>query len=290
MVLMISGWLAGIILNITQSVMAIMGGFMLTAGNLSLALAHEPWVGSALAVTTAIAGGLLSLLIAYQALTDWILWNEGTSTSQPGFFKSAFRVGVYGGLGSVLAYSVFRWGFQFATALMVAPIGQVISRIGTMCTIAPGLTVSGIQTGASSVADALVFAIGLLLLALVVAIVAFQMFVRGAELALFVIAAPIVALGWLNPGGGAWTGWFQKLIYLSLATAVQWLCLKGMIASVATSMITSPSGAVPALFIMLAWGYVAYKGPHLMEQWGYRTGIGQGMGQHTRTIISSLGK
>lgn len=290
MALMISGWLAGIILNVTQSLMNIMGGFMLAAGGESLLLAHEPWVGSALAVTSSLTGGVLGLMIAYQALTDWVLWNEGTSTTQPGFFKSALRVCVYGGLGSTLAYATFRWGFEFASALMVAPIGQVISRIGTMCTIAPGLTVPGIETGASGVADALVFAIGLLLLALVVGIVAFQMFVRGAELALFVIAAPIVALGWLNPGGGAWTGWFQKLIYLSLATAVQWLCLKGMIASVSTSMITSPTGAVPALFIMLAWGYVAYKGPHLMEQWGYRTGMGQGMGQHTRTIVSSIGR
>lgn len=276
---MIAGWLAGIIQGVVAAVTSALAGFMVSAGSTSLDLAHQPWVGAALALTSSLTGGILGLMIAYQALTDWVLWNEGTSAAQPGFFKSALRVCVYGGLGSTLAYATFRWGFEFASALMALPVGKAFTVAGAFTTVAlPAFTL-------------LVFNIGLLLLVVAVGIVAFQMFVRGAELALFVIAAPLVALGWLSPGGGAWMGWWQKLLALSMATAVQWLCLKGMIASVATTMLTSPTGAFTSLFLMLAWAYVAYKGPHLVEGWlAYRTGMGQGMGQHARTIVSSLGR
>ncbi|MHB1505142.1 MAG: conjugal transfer protein TrbL family protein [Sulfobacillus sp.] len=272
---MIAGWLASIILGTANAVTQAMGQFMLAAGTLSLTLAHQPWVGQALAVTTTISGSLLGLLIAYQALTDWILWNEGTSSNHPGLFKSAFRVGAYGGLGSVLAYTTFRWGFEFATALMTAPIGKVFSVLGVMTATPMGTVFTPFLL--------LVFAVGALLLIVVVGIVSFQIFVRGAELVFYVVAAPIVALGWLNPDGGAWPGWFRKLIYLSLATATQWLALHGMILTAATLMLTSVTGAFTSLIAMLAWGYVALKGPHLLESWSYRSG----MGQHVSTAITS---
>lgn len=47
---------------------------------------------------------MLGLLVAYRALTAYILWNEGTDdTADPGFLKNALGVSVYGATGILLA-------------------------------------------------------------------------------------------------------------------------------------------------------------------------------------------
>ena len=52
--------------------------------NGSLAMANAPWVHSAEAVTASVAGGVLGLYIAWKALTEYVLWNEGTGNDATG--------------------------------------------------------------------------------------------------------------------------------------------------------------------------------------------------------------
>ncbi len=234
--------------------------------NGSLAMANAPWVHSAEAVSASVAGGILGLYIAWKALTEYVLWNEGTGNDATGYWaKALLRVIVYGALGGFLPYAVFSWGIQFGAALVAAPAE---SSINVLAILVNGLSgMGGI--------DVLVLVLMVVVVLVALLIVFLQMLIRGAELAIYVIAAPLVTLGWLSPDGGVWQLWWKNLVILSLSSAVQWLALKGLVATVVIDVGTKPLGAFLAILEMLAWAWVAIRGAHLLQQWSYRTGIAQ---------------
>ena len=299
MVNMIAGWIAGLISSVEVGLLNFLASFVAGAGQESLTLAHQPWVGQALLVTMTVSGSLAAVIIAYRAATEWILWNEGTSSlDQPGFWKSAARVGIYGAIGAPLAYMTFKWGFGLAGALMLAPVKGSFDMVGAMSNAvqagAMGV-IGGVAGGAGAVvvggvalpaiAAASVFALFpvlviIAILLVILAIVTVEIFYRGAELCFYVIGAPIVALGWFWPQGTIWQLWFKNLVILSLSLAVQWLCLKGLVATVFALWTTSPEGYVTAMFAALAWGFLALTGPHLMQAWTYRSGFSGGAGTY----------
>jgi hypothetical protein len=147
------------------------------------------------------------------------------------------------------------------------------------------------------------------------------MSIRATQLVIYVIAAPIAALGQLNAGGGTWSTWWTKLVVLSLSQAVQILCFMGLVGT--TQVLTSPvdtqwiatmihqmpiaapiamTAAVAmsvvntifALLLMIGWLVTAVRGPHLLEQWSYHSGVGSSViyaaGSAARSAGSSAGK
>lgn len=248
--------------------------------NGSLAMANAPWVHSAEAVSATFAGTLLGLYVAWKALTEYILWNEGSGSDATGYWaKAILRVFIYGAISGFLPYAVFAWGIQYGAALVAAPAKSTISVLQTM--------VSGL-TGMGGV-DMLVLALMIVVVLIAILIVFVQMFIRGAELTIYVIAAPLMALGWLNTDGGVWQAWWKNLVILSMSSAVQWLALKGLVVTVVVAIIGTPFGAFEAILMMLAWAWVAIRGAHMLQQWSYRTGMGGGMMQFGGMILSKGG-
>jgi hypothetical protein len=245
----------------------------------SLAMAQAPWVGSAEAVTASVAGGVLGLYIAWKALTEYILWNEGSPNLATSYWvKAILRVMVYGALGGFLPYAVFSWGIQFGGALMAAPVASSLNPVATL--------VNGL-TGETGL-DVLVIALMLVVVLIALFVVFLQMFIRGAELAIYVIGAPLVALGWMNPDGGIWQQWWKGLVILSLSAPVQWLALHGLVATVVIDVGTKPLGAFEAILEMAAWIWVAIRGPHMLQQWAYRSGLA-GMGGSIGGVVLQQG-
>jgi hypothetical protein len=127
------------------------------------------------------------------------------------------------------------------------------------------------------------------------------MAIRAAELVIYVIGAPLVALGQMNADGGTWTAWWTNLVILSLSQAVTILAFKGFVGTTQVltaahtpgwlahvAQATLPIGgfgpvaiglmetAVRMIFVvllMVGWMVVAIRGPHLLRQWSYRTGV-----------------
>ena len=301
MVGMIAGWLAGLMLMLETGLLNFFGSFVQSAGQESLTLAHQPWVGQALAVTASVSVSIATVIIAYKALTEYILWNEGTSSlDQPGFWKSAARYGIYAAVSPPLAYMTFTWGFGLAGALMLAPVRQafnltaamlnagfaagqgVVGFVGSATGLAP-IAAGGVvlaPIAAASLVALLPMLVVIAVMLVILAIVTVEIFYRGAELCIYVIAAPIVALGWFNAQGTIWAMWFKSLVILSLSLAVQWLCLKGLIATVFALWATTAGGYIMAMFAALAWGFLALTGPHLMQAWSYRSGFSGGAGTY----------
>lgn len=274
----------------------------------ALVEASLPWVGQAVQVSTGIFASLMFAVLSRRVLEGYILWNEGTPGDIGGtIFWPAIRVGIYSVLGTYLAYRAFAWGIWAAGAYMSAPL---VSSLGVMNTLSSNLSsIPNVVIGtALFVTFFVVFGV------LGLAVVTIQMAIRGAELTLFVIAAPLMAIGWLDKDGGVWNNWWQKLLGLAFAQIVQFVALKGLIMTSQWTMnghltladlgigasglyvvgITM-TGVYVALFtkvvfpllLALGWIWVMLTGPSLVQGWLHRTGMGGTMRSGGSYMVTS---
>jgi hypothetical protein len=247
-----------------------------------------PWVASAVRVTEELFVSLLALRVLYVAVTHYILWSEGNGdTDGAVVVKGILRAVAFGFAGSFVALTTFRFGADVAIRLLADPLAQSSALLGSDAHKIE--TIANLSLGLYFVAT-VAFAVAVVL----IAIVTVQMAIRAAELVIYMIAAPIVALGQLSPDGGAWSGWWRGLVILSMTTALQWLCIEGMVGSVqaitGAGLATSASLDSAAL-LSVAWGVVAVMGSHLLKQWGEahtgaRQAVGVGLRVATRGLVS----
>lgn len=290
--------------------------------HLSLMEAQLPWVGHVYSTVSAVALAIFGLAIGYKAFTAYLMWSEGTADPDGSvMMKSILRVGIYMALSGSIALMTFQFGISFAATIMSSPMlsaDQGFHSIAGNLMALPG----------SVIAAQLVLGAGLLIAVVFLLVVIVQMAVRGAELIIYYLAAPFVALGQLNAGGGIWNGWWTNLVILSLSQAVQMVCFVGLAGT--TQFLTSPAdsqwittllhaspiaapiaiaasvgmtlvNAVLTLLMAFGWLIVAVRGPHLLKQWAYHSGVGGGamyvggvvgrnVGQSAGDKITAMGK
>lgn len=291
---------------------------------LALEEAKLPWVVNVQSTMEALAWVMLGLYIAYKALTSYIMWGEGTADPDGSvMMKSILRTSIYIALSGGLATAVFHWGLLLAQLIAAAPMAQAsqVFHGGHGILAMLGSVVKNAGTAPQSTIGAVLGVIAAILGGVVLTVVAcFQMAIRGAELIVYAIAAPIAALGQMNSSGGVWSGWWSNLVVLSLSQAVTILCFKGFVGS--AQWVTSPTtphwlmvvlaamstaGGVQiaggiwvgyklliAGLMMIGWMVVAIRGPHMLKQWAYHSGVGGGAmyigGSIGRSAGTSMGK
>lgn len=276
--------------------------------HLALLETQLPWVTHVKADIDAVAWSLLGIAIAYKVVQSYIFWNEGTADPEGSILgKSILRAIMYMSLSGTLSLMVFQWGISFAALILSAPMmgaAQSFHHISGNVAALPG-AVMGLQ---------LALSFGLIIGVALLIVVCFQVAIRGAELVVYYLAAPLVALGQLSPSGGTWSAWWQNLVVLSLSQAVQMLCFMGLMGT--TQLLTSPVdtrwiatmlhqmpisapvamvaavamavvNTILALLLMVGWMVVAIRGPHLLKQWSYHSGVGGGMMYAGQQVTSS---
>lgn len=279
--------------------LAIIGIIAQAIGGLAIAQTQLPWVQGLQVDLMAVVWTLLGLRIGYEALTRYILWNEGTADLDgTALWKGILRSIIFVGIAGTLATTVFKWGLQLGNVVMSAPMTGSVTVLHSLS--------ADIATLPSAAAG-FVLAASLALIGGVIAllIILVQMAIRSAELIYYVLAGPFLALGQMSLDGGTWTGWWQGLLVLSLSQAWQLLALKGLVGT--TQFITSQAahgtvgsilthgGAVTliaglplsslrtavmmilSLLLMVGWLLVGIRGPHILQQWAYRSGMGSHM-------------
>ncbi len=286
--------------GIQHAVNAVVGGLVAAIGliadgisSLALVQANLPWVQNAKMDIETVTWTILGFYVVYIAFTRYIMWGEGTADPDGSvLFKSILRTAIYVALSGFIATAMFQWG--------IALSGRITG--GTMLSAAQ--SIHGLLGNATALPGSLIgLAIGLVLAILVgvllLCVVCFQMAIRAAELVVYVIAAPLVGLGQMQSGGGVWNGWWTNLVILSLSQAVQMLCFVGLVESTQVLTTTTPwmhamikagptvglpaaagmavISMVFAIFLIIGWLIVAIRGPHLLKQWSYHSGVGGGM-------------
>ena len=272
-------------------------------GDLGVLQTQLPWVHTAQTTLMALAATVLGVYVAYLALTRWILWNEGTADFDGTvLFKAILRTTLYFGLSGSLVVLVYRFGLDLGWVIM-----------GTSFTAGTHTLQGFLATIEGGTGNAGMLLLGVLALALAVillAVIFIETIERAAELVVYLLAAPFVALGQLNPDGGTWSSWWRNLVILSLSQAVQLLCLRGLAGTsqlilllhgsggTAYSLGTGQVGTELALLFSIGWLIVGIRGPHVLKEWSYRSGFAgmagwagsQTGGNAVRSATSGSGK
>lgn len=245
-----------------------------------LTIAQLPFVVQVTQSMEAVAATLLITRVAWEGLSRYLLWNEGTADGTGGeLVKGVLRTAFFMGLGSLLAIWVFRFGLDLAGVVGAAPLAS-----------ATHLTSSWVQdvVQAPNVAVGTVLFLLLFILAVVggLLVVTIQTAIRAAELTFLVVAGPLMALGQLYPDGGVWNSWWRQLVTLSVAQAWQFFGLKAMVSVSQVVLDGSPAASLSnnlidqvfvAVLMSLAFIIVTVRGPHLIKEWAAHTGIGGGI-------------
>jgi len=111
-----------------------------------------------------------------------------------------------------------------------------------------------------------------------------QVAIRGIELGLLSIAGPVMAVGLTSANEGIWATWWRELIILSLTQCFQMLTIKGFLTQV-TSIATDN---IIALFMSIAWLWVAFKTPNFLRNLSHSTGLGRVMGGAAQSGMSMV--
>ena len=90
-----------------------------------LTIAQLPFVVEVTQSMAAVAATLLITRVAWEGLSRYVLWNEGTGDGTGGeLVKGVLRTAFFMGIGSLLAIWVFRFGLDLAGVVGAAPLAS----------------------------------------------------------------------------------------------------------------------------------------------------------------------
>jgi hypothetical protein len=228
-------------------------------------LTTAPWAANLIAGSQAVAGAVLAVRTAWEALMLATARTEGAPTDPGALLKRVVVAAAAIAAGPWLATQAMVAGNLLADAVAHAGLGTGLGTLpGNLWTLAATLQ-----------ADRLWVPL-LLLGGVVIVILCFiQSIVRTLEMTLAAILAPLMALGFLS-GGGTADVWFREVVVLAASQAVQLLLLY-----VAAALLVAPAGPGGLLlgpFYFLGACWVAWRSPQLLRQFAYHTGAGSAAG------------
>lgn len=103
-----------------------------------------------------------------------------------------------------------------------------------------------------------------LILAILLVLMWFQTLGRGMEMLILRFGIPFACIGLLNPDGGAFKGYFQKIIKIGFTTIVQLLLIR-------LSIVLTCGGHI---VIALATAMMGYKTPNILNEFMATSGGG----------------
>lgn len=137
--------------------------------------------------------------------------------------------------------------------------------------------------------EALLTIIFILAILIFLIIVCIQAGIRGVNLAVLQMTAPLFAVNYITTDKGLWKKWLQNLISVSLTYAVQLtlmnIALKYLAYGITSNLINGLVG--------ICWLIVCIQSPKFLKELAYSTGVGSGLTRgvsSASSIVMSLGK
>jgi len=259
--------------NILDSLLSLFASFLGNEMALALKILNTPYVTNAIYLIKVVAGTLLGVKVAAEALKTYILYSSGDSSAQPlELLKRTAFAALMISAGPWAVTTVYEWGTELAKAVASLPSTQVAN---------PTEGISTILQQLSSFSSAVIF---IALTAVVIWIlILIQTGIRAVEVAFLAVSAPIMAVGLTRADEGVWSVWWRELIVLSLSQAVQTFMIRGFLSTGVNMQFTQP---VLNLLMLIGWLWVAFKTPAVLRQFAYHTGVGGAVGQTAQSAGS----
>lgn len=125
----------------------------------------------------------------------------------------------------------------------------------------------------------------ILIIAILIAllVVSFQAGIRGVELAVMKMTAPLFMANYITTDKGLFKKWLQNLGAISLTYVSQLLLL-----NIALKYIGYGTGDIINSFIGICWLVVCIKSPKALKEIAYSSGVGSGMARGARAVGSTV--
>ncbi len=228
-------------------------------------LTGAPWAQNLIAGSQAVAGAVLAMRTAWEALMLATARTEGAPTDPGALLKRVVLTAAAIAAGPALAVQAMRAGNLLADAVAHAGLGPGLADLpGNLWTMAA--TVEADQPW-----------VPLLLLGggFILILCFIQSVVRTVEMTLAAILAPVMALGFLS-GGGTADVWLREVVVLAASQAVQLLLL--YLAAALLVLPAGPAGLALGPFYFLGACWVAWRSPQMLRQFAYHSGAGSAIG------------
>jgi|GEM_PF-1439241 len=269
-------FLAGVLVVAVQDPLTWALHMYASSGTIRILL-YEPWAQAVLHITMAVGGTLVGLRIGWEALMHHITRTSGGTTEPMELVRGGIRAAAGVAGAPWLAVQTIQFTNDLAQWIASAGFGGPGSLLTQFHSLVDPIA------GTTQVGMSMIFEVIALVIAVVLVLLIFLMsMVRTVEALLYGVAGPILAVGWVNEGGGTFATWWSGLLGLGMAQCVQMLMLYVSAAVIAGGM-NLPGGVLTAPFLMIASLWVAYKSPDFVQRFLYHTGAGSAVGSVANT-------
>ena len=112
-------------------------------------------------------------------------------------------------------------------------------------------------------------------------IIGIQAGIRGVNLAILQMTAPIFATNYITTDKGLWKKWLQNMMSVSLTYVMQIALLNIALKYLAYGIVSNMINAL----IGIAWLIVCIQSPKFLKELAYSTGVGAGVSRGTSSVI-----
>lgn len=273
---LVNGAIEFVLETIIDGLFSIMGGWMANLSASAAIILDMPIVNNMIVYTQGLAGALLIIKVAFEALTTYILQQSGDSDADPGGLL--IRTGQ-----AVFVIAAVPWLVK-NIYLIGSLVAYDVSRLDTVEYIDARTPLEALWNGLN-VAEAMIpFAIGIIFGIIMLLIVVIQSFIRAGELAVLAGSGSLMALSLSGTNNGWFSTWWKELLVLSSTQAIQIFLVKlafGALMLSTTSNIGNYNTTNPfvslILFIAILW--VTIKAPSSLRSFIHSSGTGRVAGQ-----------
>jgi len=239
--------------NIYNALLNSLAGGMIGSMSAALQILDSTYVSNIVADAQVIAGSLLALKIAYDALYAYILHSNGEPVDAGNILV---RV-------SLAAAGVA--GTPWLARLVYSSCTDLASQVAGSQAIDASQFSPFVALTNPTIIMTVAAIVGLVLWILILV----QTGVRAVELAVLSVTGSVMSIGLTNPDQGTFSVWWRELVVLSMSQVIQIFLVKGAL----TSMSLVSVGTMQ-IFFFIGWLWVAYRTPAVLRQFAYSTGVG----------------
>lgn len=258
------------ITNLLDSILSVFVAFAGDEMALALKILETPYVVNAISLSRSLAGSLLGVKVAAEAVKTYILYSSGDPGAEPLSLlrRSAFSAFMIGA-GPWAVTTVYKFGGELARAVAKLPSTNADNPLNTIFSLSASFSAALVVTSFAAV--------------IIWALILIQTGIRAVEIAFLAVSGPIMAVGLTRPDEGVWSVWWRELIVLSLSQAVQTFMIRGFLSTAANIFFSSP---MLNMLMLIGWLWVAFKTPAVLRQFAYHSGMGSAIGHAGQTAGS----